>query len=353
MPIYNCHTHIFTIDNVPNGFLPFGLARLMKLKLLRWPARLLLVHANPLSNRDLFHRYSNFIKISYEISEKNVFERLKKYYPSDAKFIILPMDMAYMGAGKVKEDFEKQHRDLAELSRQEEYAGRIIPFVAVDPRRDGILDMLKKLVEEEGFKGIKIYPRLGYKPDDERLYDVYKYAEEKSIPIMTHCSKGGVYSKNLPKEETISNGDPDNYIKIMKDFPNLRICLAHFGGDKDWQDYLDNPRDADDSREETNWVRKILNIMRSRDYTNLYADISYTIFRFGENSMVLKVLLSDSKIRSQVLFGSDFYMVEQEEFMEKRLSIYLRATLGEKLFEQIAETNPKNYLFGISDEDQV
>jgi hypothetical protein len=37
-------------------------------------------------------------------------------------------------------------------------------------------------------------------------------------------------------------------------------------------------------------------------------------------------------------------MAEQEAFLERQLAISLRATLGEALFAQIAETNPKAYL---------
>jgi hypothetical protein len=48
----------------------------------------------------------------------------------------------------------------------------------------------------------------------------------------------------------------------------------------------------------------------------------------------------------KVLFGSDYYMVESEKYSEKRLSIDLRAELGEDKFWQIANVNPKKYLYG-------
>jgi predicted TIM-barrel fold metal-dependent hydrolase len=56
------------------------------------------------------------------------------------------------------------------------------------------------------------------------------------------------------------------------------------------------------------------------------------------------VLLSKKEIREHVLFGSDYYMVEQEEITEKEASILLRSRLGEDLYKQIAHTNPKRYL---------
>ena len=45
-----------------------------------------------------------------------------------------------------------------------------------------------------------------------------------------------------------------------------------------------------------------------------------------------------------MLFGSDFYMTEIEAFREQKLSMSLRAELGEEWFDQIARTNVERYL---------
>jgi hypothetical protein len=110
---------------------------------------------------------------------------------------------------------------------------------------------------------------------------------------------------------------------------------------------LNDPWDENSSATSKSWLSKILDIMRSGEFPNLYADVSYTIFKIEEHSQILKVLLQDDKVKTQILFGSDFYMVEQEEFLERRLAMSLRATLGEDLFTQIAETNPRQYLGNI------
>ena len=82
----------------------------------------------------------------------------------------------------------------------------------------------------------------------------------------------------------------------------------------------------------------------SGDYPNLYTDISYTIFNFAENLPALAVFLEDETLRSRVLFGSDFYMAEQERFPERSLSIRLRYALGGQLFERLASTNVQRWL---------
>ena len=221
MPIYNCHLHIFTIDHVPKKFLPFGLTTLMKSTYLRKPLTFLLDNVIPFSKRDLLHRYSNFVRLSYQKKQRDIFETVRSYYPLDTRFIILPMDMSKMGAGEVPCSIEEQHEELAELRMI--YPKNIIPFAAIDPRQDNPLEMLKDLIENKDFKGVKLYPPLGYLPSDEKLYPIYAYAEKKSIPAMVHCSRGGVRHTKLSAEETRSYADPDHYRSILKDFPKLRI----------------------------------------------------------------------------------------------------------------------------------
>ena len=59
---------------------------------------------------------------------------------------------------------------------------------------------------------------------------------------------------------------------------------------------------------------------------------------------LLKILLEDSKILPRVMFASDFFMVENQKYSEKRLSIDLRAAIGEDKFWKIANENPIQYL---------
>ena len=37
MPIINCHIHTFTFEHVPDGFLPFGLSKVLQKKGVRAP----------------------------------------------------------------------------------------------------------------------------------------------------------------------------------------------------------------------------------------------------------------------------------------------------------------------------
>jgi predicted TIM-barrel fold metal-dependent hydrolase len=77
-------------------------------------------------------------------------------------------------------------------------------------------------------------------------------------------------------------------------------------------------------------------------YPNLYADISYTLNN-PEFFPLLKILLSDPQIKNQILFGSDYYMVEYKA-TERRFGIDLRGYLGEENFKVISYDNPRRFM---------
>ena len=357
MIIYNCHTHTFTIDHVPRKFISPFISWLVRFKGVRKFARNILP-----GDRDLLDRYINFVEVTMAGSQKAVFDKLKGYYPSGAsdqtKFIVLPMDMAFMLADKVPVSLDQQHLELSQIAA---YDDSCIPFIGVDARREGINEMVKKRHIEHHFKGIKIYPPLGYYQNDIRLTHIYEYAEENKLPIMTHCSRGGVSVKKVTKEmleepnpigRPVVNKkakhfsdiytDPANYDPIATQFPDLNICLAHFGGDGEWDKYLDDPWNQGDPESTKSWLSVILELIHKHD--NIYTDISSTLFKKECYMDLLLVLLENQKVRERVLFGSDYYMMEREKSEERKMALQIRSRLGPELFKQIAETNPKRYL---------
>lgn len=339
--IYNCHNHTFTHENIPNGYFPLFLVPAARVAPFRWALRGLMKVIIPWTKNDKAHRYAAFIKAAYRKKQEDNFKHLIAYYPEGTRFIVLPMDMSEMGAGKIKEDIDKQHAELVRIYEDPKYNDILIPFAHIEPRQPGALARLQSLVEEHNFKGVKIYPTLGYGPDHNILMnEIYPYMVEKNIPLMAHCSPGSVNSKKISRSKAHAFADPYNYRRVMDAFPDLRICLGHFGGIEEWRRHINEPRNPDNPT----WLTKIRELIKSGNYPNLFTDISYSIFNFQENVPLLKILLEDSEIISKVLFGSDFYMVESEKYSEKRLSTDLRFALGEDKFWRIANENPKHYL---------
>ena len=146
---------------------------------------------------------------------------------------------------------------------------------------------------------------------------------------------------------------PQNYKKLLNKYKeqgkDLKICLAHFGGDEEWSEYLNEPaKFLQESRRP--WGREILAMIEAEEngkqiYPHLYTDISYTSYS-PDTLALLKVHSSDHShkyLHQRMLFGSDFPVL-QAQIADRSFAIKIRGYLGEKLFKQIAWKNPRRFL---------
>jgi uncharacterized protein len=354
----NCHTHIFTDAVVPENFLPFGLVRfLSRRKITRRVARIL-QYLNPFSDNDIFERFAHFLEKGAGTSQEELFNELRSYYPDGTRFVILPMDMEYMGCGSPSQPYTAQLDELYQLKQT--FGDIVIPFVAADPRRPGVCDLVKRYIDEKGFGGIKLYPALGYFPYDERLRPMWKYAEDNRIPVTAHVSKIGIFYRGKISADLFAGSrigpldvrflpgvlacnyftHPLNYRYLLNDFPKLKICLGHCGGDLDWNRYVKENSVSNVPDIDKDWLTICMSLMR--DFDNCYTDISFTMDK-DEYKPIITSMLSDEKIRDKILFGSDFYLVQLKDSEPDFINSVKRMT-GVDGFAKISETNPEFFL---------
>ncbi|MFT3680536.1 MAG: amidohydrolase family protein [Ferruginibacter sp.] len=185
--------------------------------------------------KKLIERYLTIGRFAFHTTQSSTLGYLKDQYPDDSGFVVLPMDMEFMDAGTPSVDYRKQMDDLVALKNN----NHIYPFIFVDPRRiekegTGYFDydvvdgkvvlkecFIKTYIEKEMFSGFKIYPALGYYPFDPLLLPLWKYAEQKQIPVLTHCVRGPMYYRGTKKEEW-------NYHPVFEEVIGK--------GSKDWKD---------------------------------------------------------------------------------------------------------------------
>ena len=362
--IHNCHAHVFTIDDIPRYFL----SRFISPSILRWSYVRGIISWLSAFDR----RYDAFLFAATK-NQKDIFTELQSYYPLNTKFCLLSIDFDFMGAGKCKHNFLSQLQSLEQLANEINKPNNqvIHPFIGVDPRRRGILDLVKDYIENRGFTGIKLYPALGFFPDDPRLDEIYAFASRYEIPITTHCIpknrnhfRGKITSDMYLKakglgvlfdqKEAINQYDfaqyllhPHWYRCVLEKFPDLKINFGHFGGDTGWNKYLDNPH-FDNTEDTSNWYRLVRNLLK--DFRNTYADISFTVHDDKLYPLLKNVINSNYKkpgppysLTEKVLFGTDFYML-QKDYNERRFGIDVRGYLSDELYWQIAERNPKRFI---------
>ncbi len=393
----NCHSHIFNIRCAPDSFLGFPITkRFERSPKLAAAVVTILKNLNPRRDDNL-DKLSNFVKIGLLKSQKQVFENLRSNYSLNPMgYVVLTMDMDFMGAGEAILNFPTQLFQIRELKQI--YKEEIIPFIGVDPRRcpgSELLRTVKTHIEDFGFNGIKLYPPLGYYPFDPSLKEIYAYAQDHLIPIITHCSKGGIHFQNMsitleqikpldlksqpanhiqihPKDpvgvmdytkdaydltrvlgKTFGKGkrnkafklhfaNPKNYRLVLKEFPRLKICLAHFGGDGEIRRYIEGKTKGwGKVRQEDNWHHIVLELMRQHE--NVYADISYALWDKKAWPAIISAI-QDPEIGRKVLFGTDYFMTIKEK-SEMKLVNDFRKAISHQDFTKIAVTNPKDFLF--------
>jgi predicted TIM-barrel fold metal-dependent hydrolase len=235
------------------------------------------------------------------------------------------------------------------------------------------------------FVGFKMYPPLGYKPLDPRLpylHDklkdgdcFYARCEREGIPILVHCSPGGmsthemklymqydaqissyqiktpssVFESGAPTDATGIAADTediaiqyfwDNYVhpkewrKVLQIFPKLKLCLAHFGGDE-W-----NKGSGSD------WISEITSL--TKEYPNVYTDFScWTLESCKESFAQVLTNKQNGHLRDKILFGTDWYMKlltpgakSYRKFCEEFWEFFQELPDGKDLWQRFTFINP-------------
>ena len=289
--------------------------------------------------------------------------------------------------------------------------------------------LIKTYVEGENFSGFKIYPAIGYYPFEKELLPVWKYAADNNLPIVTHCIKGVVFYRGTKEkqwdthpvfmDEDVENTlllperknvdfqlnftHPMNYLCLLEEpflkkllhqyqdddlntlfgftgldkpltanLSNLKINLAHYGGEDQWKKYLNTDRDPFGQQinkqpgqgikfvkydkktkalrytrlakmwKYTDWYSIICSMMMR--YENVYADISY-IIHDQEIFPLLKESLKPihGKLRDRILYGTDFYVVRNHD-SDKGIYVESKGFLTDDEFDLIARYNTRDFL---------
>ncbi|WP_246545689.1 amidohydrolase family protein [Pelotalea chapellei] len=241
------------------------------------------------------------------------------------------------------ENWEKQLKSTEEAVIK--YPLKFLPMFHYDPRRwqfkgEGVnADLITKVMGENAlYLGFKMYTAQGFRPWDVRrlptLKDFYAKCCKNGIPIMNHCTPGGArshednefYNFEHPFDDEFEEQEQrkgknqntyfeDNFVspkaweKVfnatvdLKDgkqpLNTLRLCLAHFGGP---------------AKPGPEWSQQIIDMITSNKYPNLYTDISSSFadekFRKYFKELFTGKLSEEQKkkMRSRILFGTDWYM---------------------------------------------
>lgn len=138
-------------------------------------------------------------------------------YMNISRSVLLPLDLTTQSAGWIVSNEEvKQLVDSA--------PDRFIGFASVDPHRNDAVEVLDYAFRELGLKGLKLHPsKQKFYPGDDKLKPIYEKCLEFDKPILFHA--GMSWEPDAPSKYA----QPVNFEEVAIAYPELRICLAHFG----------------------------------------------------------------------------------------------------------------------------
>ncbi|MGE0237890.1 MAG: amidohydrolase family protein [Parvibaculaceae bacterium] len=101
----------------------------------------------------------------------------------------------------------------------------ITPFVSVDLNVAGPEEsaaLFRELVEDHGARGLKLHSAIHrHGMDDERLWPLFRLCRDYDLPVLGHAGldpDGAGYA------------EPKAFARVLEEFPELRLILAHMGG---------------------------------------------------------------------------------------------------------------------------
>ena len=154
---------------------------------------------------------------------------------------------------------------------------RIHGFVNVHPHHAGAGAALREAIEELGFIGLKLHPRLQeFGVDDEQTVQVCILAGELGVPVLIDAFPDGTH--------LMQGFDPVRYANLAKRCPGTRFIWAHMGGH-----------------------RVIDFMMLAKRLPNVYMDFSYSLLYYRTSSVPADLVYAMRSMRfDRVFYGSDY-----------------------------------------------
>lgn len=211
------------------------------------------------------------------------------------------------------------------------------------------------------FLGVKMYPALGYPPDlynrekhghEEGDYyseqfsglkELYQYCVDKNIPVLAHCCPLGmtiadgynyeIRDERKEKKESWQprdyhdvkksalymddiGGHPRNWARVLSDFPDLKLCLAHFAG----QDVWENKKKAKQEKGIDDWRCELIRLIDN--YDNVYTDLAY--FSLGFNPIPDQIEGSIWRNKIEKNLEQSYIQVLERYYIRRRSTFYLQ-----------------------------
>lgn len=227
-----------------------------------------------------------------------------------------PVDRAIILAFKSRYlDAEISNRSVAEcVSRN---TAKLIGFAGIDPTERDALEELRIAQEELNLKGATLSPAMqNFHPSDTRAMRIYEECDRRSMPV--------VFDQNaLDPAARMEFGKPVLLDEVAREFPNLRIVIAHLGFP---------------------WTQETIVLLAK--HKHVYADVA-GLLRHPWTAYSALLSAHEYGVIDKLLFGSNFPVRSPAACIEAMYSIN-QLSAGSNL-----PTIPREQLRGIVERDAL
>ncbi|MBF0096747.1 MAG: amidohydrolase family protein [Magnetococcales bacterium] len=171
----------------------------------------------------------------------------------------------------------KQPWSIPEVAEALAAHDRLRGLVNVHPCDENAASTLQQAIEQWGFIGLKLHPRVQhFSLDEPQVVALVRQAGRLAVPVLIDAFPDG--------DALMAGFDPLAYARLAKACPETRLIFAHFGGHK-CLDFL----------------------MLAKRLPNVWLDFSYSLLYYRGASVVKDLTYCCRSLRYEsVFYGSDY-----------------------------------------------
>jgi predicted TIM-barrel fold metal-dependent hydrolase len=300
-----------------------------------WPKKIIDSHVHLITaethriKTDIMSRLDQALVEAYHERWKTSLTSRKEEKPEP-----LPPDLPTV-AGRWEKELDRVGIEKAVFLTSDEAHDELIRFISLkpdrfcgyttfDPTKRSNADLLRRQVQENGIKGLKLYPMKRYfHVDDPACFSVYEVCQEKGIPILIH------FGLSISATHDLQYGNPLELSGPALRFPAVKWIIPHFG---------------------TGFFRETL--LLAAQYSNIYIDTSSSNgwIKYSPYPLTLADVFKrtyETVGSKRIFFGTDssfFPRGYRSNLLEEQLRIWNELQLPDAEIDDILYCNIKDVL---------
>jgi len=177
------------------------------------------------------------------------------------------------------------------------YPDRFVGFASFDGKKISDKYSVKTEVKKNCLSGYKLAScYLSLSPSDHCWYPLYGDALERNLPVLVHMGYTPIKKANL------NYGHPQHLKKVLEDFPDLKLVIAHMGFP---------------------WVTETIELLKN--YKNVYSDLSIVSY-YQPDHVVFDIFskAQEEGVINKLIWGTDYPMCTMTESLNKLDNIKMK-----------------------------